>query len=79
MKMQKKDSWKLALCGYIILGLGISGFASDYFTRLQYSLSGDMGIVLGDGAITLLGIITVTIAKCLKNLEQRLDRIEASK
>ena len=76
MATPKTFSWDLRLLGYLIFACGASGFVIDYVTRIRYSLPQNMGIVLGNGALTLLGLITYVAAKHLQNLDKRLSRIE---
>ena len=40
------------------------------------SIPFEMGIALGNGAITLVGLVAPSIATCLAQLEQRLDKLE---
>lgn len=64
--------------GYVILVLGALGFLEYFITNYLYLLPQNMGIVLGNGAIVLLGLVTLAIAKCLDHLEGRLDKIEGA-
>jgi hypothetical protein len=38
-----------------------------------------MGIVLGNGAIVLTGLVAIAAAQGLRKLEERLDRLENSR
>jgi hypothetical protein len=35
-----------------------------------------MGLVLGSSAITITGLLTLFAANCIRNVEERLDRLE---
>ena len=75
MKISKAKSFPILIFGYLILALGVFGTADYYVTNILYSYPQNMGIILGNSAITLLGLVTAAVAKCLKNLEERLDGI----
>jgi hypothetical protein len=71
-----KDGPSLQVAGYIILAAGLSGTALDYIFRYFYSFPQNMGIVLGNSAIVLLGCVTWMAATSIKKLERRLDLLE---
>ena len=78
MKFPKESSFALRVFGYIILALGLGGTANDHITRYFYSFPQNMGIVLGNGAICLLGLVTISVATSIKKLERRLDLLESN-
>jgi hypothetical protein len=71
--------WAISLLGYLILATGLLGGAIYYYTRFRYLLPQDMGIVLGNGALVLLGCVTTAVATVLRKLERRLDQIDHPK
>jgi TRAP-type C4-dicarboxylate transport system permease small subunit len=76
MRISKTGSQWVRLFGFLIFGWGILSTIADFASRMLYSFPLEMGIVLGNGAILLVGLVAITAAKALKNLEERLDRIE---
>jgi hypothetical protein len=77
LSIPKASYLPMLIFGYIVFALGAFGIIFYYATQVLYSLAQDMGIVLGNVAITLLGLAVVGIAKCLRNFEERLSRIES--
>jgi hypothetical protein len=59
-----------------VLGFGVLGFVQDFIWRYKYSMPADLGIALGNGAIAIIGAVTLVIANCLNDLDQRLRRLE---
>jgi hypothetical protein len=70
-------SLPMQIFGYLILALGLGGCALYYGPRLAYGHARDMGIVLGNGAIVLLGLVTIAAASALRTIERRLRALEA--
>ena len=67
----------LLLSGYVLAGIGLSGFVIDFATWPSIWIPPrEMGIVLGNGAIVFLGLVTQVVAKALRNFEERLNRLE---
>lgn len=77
MRKFKAKSLPIKILGYAILTLGVFGTADYYVTSIIYSYPQNMGIVVGNSAMILLGLVTTAVASCLKNLEGRLDKIES--
>lgn len=78
MKFLTEGSISLQVFGYVISAFGLSGWALDYLSRYLYSYPQNMGIVLGNGTIVLLGCVTLTAARCIKNLQRRVDLLESN-
>lgn len=78
MPAKGSSFWVFAF-GYVIAGVGLSGFGLDYYSRIAMGYPQNMGIVIGNTALVLLGVTATVIAQCLKRLEQRVDRIEQLK
>jgi hypothetical protein len=70
-----KIFWLSALA-YVILAGGVVSTGFDFYNRPEMAIPQDMGVVLGNGAFVLLGLVTSAVATVLRNLEMRLDRIE---
>jgi hypothetical protein len=76
MSEKRPNLLPLRLLAYVILAGGLVLTAADFFTRPEMAIPTDMGVVLGNGALVLLGLVTSMIASVLRNLEKRLDKIE---
>jgi hypothetical protein len=79
MRIPRSGSPVLRIFGYIIFAYGAISTFLYIFYQVRYSTDPDMGIVLGNGAIILAGLVALSAATCLRNLEQRLDRLENSR
>jgi len=79
MVAAKGSSLWVFIFGYVILALGGFGTVDYYFMRVEYSAPQNMGIVQGNTALMLLGVIALVIAQSLKSLEKRLDKLERMK
>ena len=64
--------------GYVIFCWGALSTAFDFYTVYFRSFPINMGISLGNGAIVLLGLVAIVVAKALKSLENRLQALEAN-
>jgi hypothetical protein len=64
------------LSSYVIFGIGVLGIADYYRMIFSYGYPRDLGIITAACAIALIGLLGITIAKCLKNLEDRIDRLQ---
>ena len=62
------------LFSYVIFGTGVLGIADYYRTIFFRGFPHDLGIAAAMGGIALSGLLGITIAKCLKNLEDRLQQ-----
>jgi len=67
------------LFGYILFAFGALSMIQYFVGRYIYGRPVDMGIALGSGAIVLIGLVAISIAKCLVGLEERLDKIESAR
>jgi hypothetical protein len=76
MNVPTASSWWVRLSGWIIFGLGVVGAIGDDFSGPLSSPPETSGVVLGNGAITLLGFSVLLIGSCLKNLEERLTTVQ---
>jgi hypothetical protein len=74
MRTLKEKS--LLILGYILFCVGALGLVDDLVRQNQFSRPFDMGIILGHGAISLIGLVTIAVAGVLKQLQERLDKIE---
>ena len=63
--------WVFAF-GYTILVSGLLWTGFDYYGRWAWSYPQNMGIVLGDGAIVLLGLSLTVVAEAIRRLEKHL-------
>ena len=79
MRLPKSSDFPIRLFGYVILAFGVSSMAVYYIGEFLYSLPRNMGIVLGNGALTLLGCVTLAVADSLKKFERRLEQLERTK
>ncbi len=76
MSTRGPNSFPVRVFAYIILVGGVISTAFDVYNRPEVAMPADLGIVIGNAALILLGLVTSAIASVLKNLETRLDRIE---
>jgi hypothetical protein len=61
------------------VGLIVVGAAGDLYHLFEPSISGpDFGILFAFAAILITGLFGITVADCLKVVEQRLAKIEES-
>ena len=74
--MSKPGSWWVRVFGYGILACAALGYVDYFAMSILYSYPQNMGIVLGNSALALLGLVTTQIGACLKSLEERLERLE---
>ena len=70
------SSLGVRLFGYLFLLTGLFGIAMDEIGRSFYSHPFNLGIVLGNAAIGMVGVIALMVARQLKTLEQRLEKLE---
>jgi hypothetical protein len=76
LKEHKLYTHGILLAGYFVIAVGVLGFVTDFITRNFFSYPFNLGIILGNGATTLVGLFALLISKRLMNIEERLDRIE---
>ena len=69
--------WIFALSYFAFAG-GVAGTAAEYYSRYVFLFPFDMGIIIGNSAILLLGLIARVVAQSVQKMEHRLDAIEAS-
>jgi hypothetical protein len=65
--------------GYLSLFAGVVDIGFDVYTRTVWSIPHDMGTVIGETALILLGLTASTIGDSLRRLEQRLDRMDSAR
>jgi hypothetical protein len=75
----RQGSLAVRVFGHVLFWSGGLGYAYHFITVHWYSFPQNLGISLGSGAIALLGLVALAVASCLKNLEERLDRIEGQR
>jgi hypothetical protein len=79
MRAPKFGARWLTIWGLIVVGMGLLDTAQDYYLRLVLSYPLNMGIIVGNTAIVVIGATTLIIAGCLGNLEKRVDKIDNAK
>lgn len=60
----------------LIFGLGVFGMIADYVSRYAYHFPLNLGIVLGNGATIIVGLVGDMLSEHIIKLEQRLDKLE---
>jgi len=75
----KGNSFWIFAFGYVILAVGVVGWSLDLYSRNVWSYPFDIGLVIGNSALCLLGLTAQIIAQSIQRLEKRLDGIEARK
>ncbi len=78
MQFPRAGAGVVRLFGYILFAYGLVSTLLYLIFQIRYSIGPDMGIVLGNGAITLIGLVALSVATCLVQLEKRLDRLESA-
>jgi len=78
MPAKGSSFWVFAF-GYLILAAGFISVGFDLYGRVEWRVPTDMGTVVGETALILLGLIAQTIGQCLRRLETRLDEVEAKR
>jgi hypothetical protein len=76
MPAKGSSFWVFAF-GYLILAPVIMNVGFDLHRREEWWLPQDMGTVVGEVALILLGLIAQTIGQSIRKLEKRLDEIDA--
>ena len=76
MRIPRSGSSVLRFFGYTIFVFGTLSMVQYVTFQIWHSISPDMGIVLGNGAILLIGLVSLSVASCLRTLERRIDRLE---
>jgi hypothetical protein len=71
----KGNSFWIFAFGYVIFALGLVGMGLDFYSRSAWSYPLNMGIVIGNSALCLLGLTAQVIAQSVSKLEKRLDRL----
>jgi hypothetical protein len=64
------------IIGYLMLAVGLLSLALHFYMRIRYSMPADLGINLAVGALVSGGLATTAVAKAVKQLEKRVDRLE---
>ncbi len=78
MPAKGSSFWVFAF-GYLILMTGVISVGFDLYGRVEWAAPNDMGVVVGEAALILLGLIAQTIGQCLRRLEMRLDEFKANR
>jgi hypothetical protein len=76
MELEIKQSRRIQIMGNIVTTVGILGLILYYWEKLHLGRPSDFGIVLGNGAIILVGVFGLMASKSLLDIEKRLDRLE---
>lgn len=76
MTIPRSGSGVIRIFGYIILVFGALSMAQDVVFQIRHSIPPNIGVVIGDGAITLIGLVAIAVAACLKKLEHRIEALE---
>jgi hypothetical protein len=59
-------------------GVAALNFVQYFMWKIKYSAPADMGIVTGSAAIAICGAVTLVVAHCLRDLEERVRRLESA-
>jgi hypothetical protein len=79
VKLIRNPTASINFLGYLFFAFGV-GSAIDHFLHVSFfGYPPDLGIVLGDSAFMAIGLIATTVARALKNMDQRLRRLESAK
>jgi hypothetical protein len=62
--------------GYLVFAAGIVNIGFDLYGRVEWSVPQDMGIVVGEAALLLVGCLAQIIGQSIRKLEKRLDEID---
>lgn len=76
MPERRYNSRGVLIAGYIVFALGIGNTVADFVSRIEFSFPLNIGIVIGNSAIMLIGLVSLIVGRCLKRLEERLDELE---
>lgn len=76
MKIPNSGPEILRLLGYIIFVFGALSTIQYLLVVLFRPLPIDLGIGLGNGAITFLGLVAIAASDCLIKLDRRLKNLE---
>lgn len=63
---------------YALFIVGLFGMCQELVPQILDGDSPNLGLVVGYGAIMLTGLATFVIGRALKNLEEKLARLEAT-
>jgi hypothetical protein len=74
MKIFPNNSVGVSQFGYALLGLAAVGSVVFFIT-----FPSDYVIQYFNGSVAVTGLVAITVAKALKNLEDRLDNIESKR
>jgi hypothetical protein len=69
-------SRRVLIAGYALFVFGALSTIVDHLAWLQFSFPRNLGVIIGNGAVMLLGLLAIIIADSLKRLEGRLNRLE---
>ena len=75
----KSSSFWVFVFGYLILAAGVMNVGFDLYGRVEWYVPTDMGTVVGEAALILVGLISQTIGQSIRKIEKRLDEIEAKR
>ncbi len=75
----KGNSFWVFAFGYLIFAAGIMNIGFDLHSRDEWLVPRDMGIVVGEAALILMGCLAQIIGRSIQKLEKRLDEIDAKR
>jgi archaellum biogenesis protein FlaJ (TadC family) len=77
MKRKGRIQVTLWFC-YLLTIWGVVASIADYVSRTQFSFPFNLGIVLGNGAIALIGLVGIALCRHIQKIEDRLSKLENS-
>ena len=75
----KENSFWVFAFGYLIFAAGIMNIGFDLHNRVEWSIPRDMGTVVGESALILMGCLAQIIGQSIRKLEKRLNEIDAKR
>jgi len=77
MRALMKKILSLRFLGNVVFALGVLEIIHDFVRVSYFSFPFNLGIVLGNIAIVLVGLVASMSANEFKKLEERLERLQA--
>ena len=74
MRTSKSVSREVRVWGYVILVVGTVIAAQVVLEQLWFSNAPDLTVLVAGTSMILTGLVSISIAKALRNLEARLDK-----
>jgi hypothetical protein len=79
MRFPRSGALAVRIFGYIVFSFGVLSTVWYLILINWRSMLFDMGIGLGNGAITFIGLLALSVASCLAQLEKRLGELESAR